>query len=114
MRENASRHPARTDHTVRLQNQRYQIGKRAWRGCAIGIDIADEIGSRRKCESFDERATFADWVREIQRADERKLGGHFLHDTQRIIAAPIKHNDQLEFALILVAKVSSVFAQHRL
>src|SRR5437588_12375210 len=88
--------------------------KRARRRCAIGIDIANEISSGRKCESFDERAAFADRVRKIQRANERKFGGYFLHDTERVIAATVENDHQLEFAFILVAKVSSVLAQYRL
>ena len=67
--QHGARQPARADDAVHAADVLDQVVKRVRRGRAVGIHVADEVGQRGELEPFDERAAFADRLREFQRAD---------------------------------------------
>ena len=71
--------------------------EKSWRGgCAIGIDVADEVGSRSEFEAFDQRAAFADGSGIIQNADFGKFGVNLVDDADGVVAAAIGDDEKLE------------------
>src|SRR5262249_12799750 len=67
----------------------------------------------RELEAFDERAAFADGIFELERADGWKIFRDALHDAERVVAAAIKYDNELEFALVLLPEIARVITQHR-
>ena len=49
----------------------------------------------------------------IQRSGRWKFRRDFLHDAERVVRAAVEHDDELEFAGILLLKKARVVAQHR-
>ena len=91
----------------------HQIQKRVRRRRAVRIHIADQIRRARELEAFDERAALADGRGKIQPPDAGKFLRHALHHAERVVAAAVEDDDELELAGIMRAKKLRVLAQHR-
>ena len=50
---------------------------------------------------FDERAAFADGLREFQRGDRRILRADAPHHAEGVVRAAVEHHHQLELALVM-------------
>jgi len=58
-------------------------------------------------------AAFANWLRKIQGANRRILGGDAHDDAEGVIAAAVEDDDELEFSLVMVLEIARVIAEHR-
>ena len=105
--------PARADDTVHAGDAPDQLVKRVRRRRAVGIHVADEVGQWGKLEPFDERAAFADGVREFQRLTAGIIRADTLHHGKGVVGAAVEHDDQLELALVLLLEVAGIVPQHR-
>ena len=112
--ENGALEPAGTDDAIGFAGAPDQVMKRARRACAIGIDVADQIGERGKFQTFDESAAFADGFGKIQKADEGEIGGNFLDDAAGVVFAAVENDDELKFAVVFLLEIATVLAEDRL
>src|SRR5262249_29472565 len=87
--------------------------KRLRRGRTISVHVTNQVGQWRQLESFNERATFANPIREFQRGDGRKIGGDAADDADGVVPASIEHDDELKLALVLVLKITRIITKHR-
>ena len=105
--------PARADHAIRPADVPGQIKSALRRRRAVGVRVADQFPLRRELEAFDERAALADGLLEFIRANHRKFRRDLLDDAERVVRAAVEHDDDLEFAGIILLKKRGVVAQHR-
>jgi len=111
--QDSSWHPARSDHAVRLvspANQRME-GRRG--GCAIGIDIADQVRQGGEFEAFDQGPALADRIRNVQSGDGGIIGSYALDDVEGMVAAAVEDHNELEIPMIILLEIAGVVAQHR-
>ncbi len=111
--QNRAGQPARTDDAIGPFAKFNQFVQRMGRRCTVGIDVADPIRGVACLQSFDERATFANRIGKVQRADEWKIRGHAIYDREGIIATPVQDHDQFKLALILFLKIFGILKQDR-
>ena len=111
--DHRARQPARTDDAVRRADFFHQVKIRVRRRRAVRVHIADQIRMAGQLQSLDERAALADGRRKIQPADARKILRHTLHHAQRVVAAAVEDDDELERAGIVAPEKIRELAQHR-
>ncbi len=104
------RQPARADHAIGLAGPAHQIQKGRRLRRAVGIDVSDQIGRRRQPESLDQRPAFADRIRVLFPADDRKFRRHGLDHAKVLSRQPLRSTTN-ETSLML-GKVFGVAAQN--
>ena len=106
-------HPAGADHAVGPGAFGDEVVEGGGSGCAVGIDVADEVGLRCELESLDQRTTLADWFGDVDVADLGELFRGALDDAERVVGAAIEHDDEVEVVRMMLPKVERVLPEHR-
>ena len=106
-------HPAGTDHAVDIGAFGDEVVECGGRGCAVGIDVADEVGFWRELEPLNQCTAFADWLGDVDVADFGVLSRGAFDNAERVIGAAIEYDDQVEVVRMMLSKIERVSLEYR-
>jgi hypothetical protein len=91
-----------------------QFVQSAGRGRSVRVHVPNYIRQWRQLEPFDQSAPLADGVHKLDEPDGGEFRHQALDDAARAVTASVEDHHELKLAVILVLKIASVVAKHRL
>lgn len=112
--KNRALDPTRADDAIGIVTVIYQIEKSRRASRAIGVDVANQVGSGGQLEALDECAAFANRRGIIQNADFWELSVNLVDDADGVVTAAVGDDEKLKIAFVVPSKELGVIPQNGL